>query len=90
VADGSTWEIGGGVTDEAAMVNVFPNPSTGIFNIGFDEPVNVVVKDGQGCTVAEVKNTSSIDLTTQAPGMYTMSITDADGKLLQVERMVKE
>jgi hypothetical protein len=75
---------------EEAVINIFPNPSTGIFNIGSEEPVNLVVKDVQGRVVLEVKNASSIDLSNQAAGMYIMSITDAEGKLLQVERVVKQ
>jgi hypothetical protein len=79
-----------GITEEEILVNVFPNPSTGVFYIGSEEPVNVVVKDVQGRVVMDVRNVSNIDLTAQAPGMYMMSITDASGKLLQVERVVKQ
>jgi hypothetical protein len=79
-----------GIDAGEAQINIFPNPSTGIFNIGSEEPVNVVVKDVQGRVVMDVRNASSIDLTGQAQGMYMMSITDAIGKLLQVERVVKQ
>jgi hypothetical protein len=79
-----------GVANEEVLINIFPNPSTGIFNIGSEQPVNVVVKDVQGRVVMDVRNASSIDLTNQVAGMYIMSITDADGKLLQVERVVKQ
>lgn len=75
---------------EEAIINIFPNPSTGVFNIGSEEAVNVIVKDVQGRTVAEVKNASSIDLSNEASGIYFMNITDADGMLLQVERVVKQ
>jgi hypothetical protein len=78
------------VAAETAIINIFPNPSTGIFNIGSEEPVNVVVKDVQGRIVADVKNASSIDLSNQPVGMYIMSIANAEGKLLQVERVVKQ
>jgi hypothetical protein len=79
-----------GVTGESAMVNVFPNPSTGIFNIGSEQPVDIVVKDVQGRVIVDVKNASSVDLSGQAAGMYMMSIMDAEGKLMQVERVVKQ
>jgi hypothetical protein len=72
------------------LINIFPNPSTGVFYIGSQEAVNVVVKDLQGRMITEVKNAASIDLGNQPVGMYIMSITDAVGKLLQVERVVKQ
>jgi hypothetical protein len=76
--------------EETAVISIFPNPSTGIFNIGSEQPVNVVVKDVQGRIVMDIRNASSIDLSNHAAGMYVLSITNAEGKLLQVERVVKQ
>jgi hypothetical protein len=78
------------MAEPSSLVNIFPNPSIGVLNIGSEQPVNVVVKDVQGRVVMDARNVSSIDLTNEAAGMYILSISDAEGRLLQVERVVKQ
>lgn len=79
-----------GVEVASNNITVYPNPSEGVFKIGAQEPVNVIVKDVQGRTVAEVKNAAHIDMSNQPAGMYIMLISDLNGKLLQVERVTKK
>jgi hypothetical protein len=87
---GGARTVAGIAAGNNVLINVFPNPSTGIFNIGSEELVSIIVKDVQGRMVMDVRNATQVDLSGEAAGMYIMSITNAEGKLLQVERVVKQ
>jgi hypothetical protein len=63
-------------------INVYPNPSTGIINIGYNfatpETMEVQVYNATGALVAEINNvhgqsgTQTIDLGNEASGLYTV------------------
>jgi hypothetical protein len=86
----STFKNTVNLTEEAINISIFPNPSEGVFNIGFEKPVSIVAKDMWGRTVAESKNVSQIDLSNYSAGMYMIMVTSLDGNLLKVERVVKK
>jgi hypothetical protein len=73
-----------------AVISVYPNPSEAIFMIGADREVNIHVQDLQGRTILKQEKASMVDLTNHASGVYMLQITDVFGKLLRVERIVKE
>ena len=64
---------------EGKNISIYPNPSTGIIDIdlNYQNPnkLNVVIIDTFGKIVFESENSSRIDLTQLANGIYTMAIT---------------
>ncbi len=64
---------------EGKNISVYPNPSTGIFDIDVNyqnpDKLMVTVYDTFGRMVFETKNTSRVDLSQLANGIYSMSIT---------------
>jgi hypothetical protein len=73
-------------------MNVYPNPSTGVFNIstGSTEEVNVSVSDVTGRLVYTSRGTAhfSVDLSNVAAGVYYVKCESADGAA--VARLIKE
>ena len=72
----------------AEMVKIYPNPANETLYISSSIPVNVTITAMDGKIVKSVKNAEKIDLTTVANSIYTVRITDNDGTLLKVERIV--
>jgi alpha-tubulin suppressor-like RCC1 family protein len=76
-------------------INVFPNPSNGVFNIKFEntitEPKRVRVTNVLGTEVYSTMLTgsSSIDLSNQSSGMYFISIENVKAPIV-MWRVVKE
>ena len=64
---------------EGKNISIYPNPSTGIIDIdlNYQNPAKLLVTlyDSFGKKVFEAENSSRIDLTQIANGIYTMSIT---------------
>lgn len=69
---------------EGKNISIYPNPSTGIFDIDLNytnpNKLSVVIYDVFGKEIITLKNTSRIDLTEVANGVYTMSISIDDKK----------
>lgn len=73
-------------------MNVSPNPSTGIFNVTFENTVSgmVTIVDANGRLIQtqELNNNAiSIDLTSNQSGLYFMNVTTEDG--VSRQRIVK-
>lgn len=64
-------------------VSVYPNPSTGIINLQSASRVNYRVIDALGkvITSGEVEGSKSLNLSSAASGLYTLSIVDASGNV---------
>ena len=64
-------------------VSVYPNPSTGIINLQSASRVNYRVIDALGkvITSGEVEGSKSLNLSSAASGLYTLSIVDAAGNV---------
>jgi hypothetical protein len=69
--------------DKSNNIDIFPNPSTGLFNLkntnllGAEFTVNVF--DNFGKQVLNKKNATTIDLTNQANGLYTIQVLSENG-----------
>ena len=66
-----------------SSLKVYPNPSTGIFNIATQENVTVEVYDLVGKAIVKKAMTvgsNSIDISNYASGMYLLKATNASGK----------
>ncbi len=84
--------VGFGIESAFAQgVNVFPNPSNGVFRVALDHAgahaYSLVVTDLSGRTVttqslkANGYAEAELDLTKLARGVYVLKVTDADGNL---------
>ncbi|MGC6469415.1 MAG: T9SS type A sorting domain-containing protein, partial [Chitinophagales bacterium] len=64
-------------------VSVYPNPSTGIINLQSASRVNYRVIDALGkvITSGDVEGSKSLNLSSAASGLYTLSIVDASGNV---------
>lgn len=83
-----------GLTEELFdFAFVYPNPSTGVFNISGSELLNaVVVKDisGKAILTSEISgNIYSLDLSNEANGFYFIQLTAESGQE-QVIRIIKQ
>lgn len=70
--------------NEKTEVNIFPNPSTGIINVNFDEATSITVENILGSLVYKENlqnngvKSRSIDLTNFANGIYVVNVINGD------------
>jgi hypothetical protein len=82
----------------AISVDLFPNPTNGIFNLFIKSEVNsiytVKVMDAEGKLILnkEINNRQqeTIDITAYSSSMYFVVITDADKKYLKTYKIIKQ
>jgi hypothetical protein len=64
----------------ANSISVTPNPTKGLVTVnGVDAVQNITVSDVNGKTVLSKKNTTSVDLSNQAAGLYFVKVQTANG-----------
>ena len=81
-----------GVTNVAAAntkIRVYPNPAHAIVYIDAPVSVNVSVNSVDGKELFSQNNAKSIDISALANGVYMIKITDQNGNMLSVEKLVK-
>lgn len=91
VIDNFTMSITGINNPSLSGLSIYPNPSTGIFNIsvnGMDNNIDYVIMNAQGQQVVEGKllNSQEIDLTSQPKGVYFIKFTG--NNVLRIEKVV--
>ncbi len=74
----------------ANQVKVYPNPAQNIIHIQAPYPVHVQLKSIEGKLVLQQQSVKSIDISGVASGMYLLSITDKEGKVIHTEKLIKE
>ena len=79
-SQGYAYSISTGIDElQGKNISIYPNPSTGIFDIDLNyqnpKKLVVLVYDTFGKLVFSIENSSRIDLTQLSNGVYTMSIT---------------
>jgi hypothetical protein len=77
------------VARENVNIDVYPNPAQNIINISAPLEVNVMVQDVQGKKILELKNAKQVDMSVYADGMYIFTITDKEGLVLKMDKVVK-
>lgn len=70
------------------IVKIYPNPSSGFLYISSPTQVDVKIITMDGKVIQLLKNAEKIDLTNVANSIYLVRITDKDGVLLKMERIV--
>ncbi|SFU27491.1 Por secretion system C-terminal sorting domain-containing protein [Pustulibacterium marinum] len=84
-------------TPEANYINIYPNPSSGLFYVNADvnrQIKNIQVIDLQGRIIRNIAvtdgvTTTEIDIRNQATGVYMLTITEANGTSI-TKRVIKE
>jgi hypothetical protein len=59
--------------------------------INIDAPidVNLVIRDIQGKQIMELKNAQQVDMSAYADGIYIFTLTDKDGVVVKMDKVVK-
>ena len=70
-------------------VLVFPNPAHTVVNIQAAAAVNAILKDISGRIVLRAEQTTRLDLSGLSDGVYMLTLTTPDGKLVLNQRIVK-
>lgn len=70
-------------------VAIYPNPTQSIVNIDAPVAVNVTVQDALGKKVFEMNNAKQVDMSNFADGMYIFTITNQEGIIVKMDKVVK-
>ena len=79
----------GTVSGVRAAVHIYPNPASTTVHIDAPVPVQVTVSSAEGKVVLQQVNVKDIDISRLADAVYMIRVTDMDGTLLQIARLVK-
>lgn len=71
------------------LVTVYPNPASDYVTIDAPVAVMVAVKDVTGRVVLQTGNKEKVDISRLSAGVYEFVITDEDGIVLMIEKVVK-
>ncbi|MES2480348.1 MAG: T9SS type A sorting domain-containing protein [Bacteroidota bacterium] len=72
-----------------STIKIFPNPMVDQLHIISSVEVNARLTDITGRVVAEQRNAKVIETATLAEGMYLLTLTDKEGKLIRIEKVNK-
>ncbi|HMQ61953.1 MAG TPA: T9SS type A sorting domain-containing protein [Flavilitoribacter sp.] len=87
------------IAPEAGLFEVFPNPAGAVLHVRGELPEEkqafIRLLDGAGKTAgsplpARGSFDQEFDLSAYPPGMYNLVITDAGGKVIRTERIIKQ
>jgi hypothetical protein len=73
----------------AVNVHIYPNPSEGTMFVKAPVPVNISLRGLDGRALQEMVDARVIDMSTYAPGVYLLHITDSNGMFIRNERIVR-
>lgn len=82
----STVGVGGVAKN---LVHVYPNPTSDKIYIDADKAVNISIRSIDGKEVIRKEDAKEVDLHQLADGVYLVRITDKNGQLVKIERLVK-
>ncbi len=74
----------------ADHIHIYPNPAGGIVYVNSPVAVDLRLTGLDGRTVKVAEQASSLSVSGLAPGVYLLHVTDGDGLLLKVEKLVKK
>lgn len=75
---------------EAGRAYLYPNPSRDKIHIEYSKSFRLSVNDVQGKLILSDKDTPEIDMSGWADGLYFFTLRDNDGKLIQIEKVMKQ
>lgn len=77
------------IVRDGVKIDLYPNPSQSIINIDAPIDVNLMIRDIQGKQIMELKNAKQVDMSAYADGIYIFTITDKDGVVVKMDKVVK-
>lgn len=73
----------------ADQIHVYPNPATDKIHISTPAHVDVMLTDMQGRVIKQVNNATSVSVNDIAVGLYLLRITDKEGTLIKVDKVMR-
>jgi hypothetical protein len=73
-----------------SLTKIYPNPAATMLYVSSPARVNLTLTSVQGTTVLYSRGSKNMDLSNVAEGIYLLRITDMDGRLIKVEKIVKQ
>ncbi len=74
----------------AKQVIVFPNPANNIVYIKSPAPVNITISSIDGKQLIQAEHADHIALHSLSQGIYFLKITDPEGQVIKVEKLMKQ
>lgn len=68
---------------------IYPNPASGIVNIGGNEKVNINIIAMDGRILLNAERTNTIDISALAAGLYIIEVSNTEGTVLRTEKIMK-
>ncbi len=78
------------VSNLAEQIRAFPNPAIDVVFVNAPVTVNIVVCSIDGKQLLQAGNADRISLSDLAQGLYLLKISDRSGRVLKVEKLIKE
>lgn len=76
--------------NEKAAVTIYPNPASHIIHFECTVNVNVVISCMDGKTALSYADVKDADISSLPSGIYIITVSDADGNRLKVEKLIKD
>ncbi len=78
------------INENNISFNIYPNPTTGIFNIETEGTFELTITDISGKVISEIQNfkTSEVDLSSQANGIYFIKFQNS--KTVKTVKIIKQ
>ena len=68
----------------------FPNPVTDVLHVEATSPVGLTIRDAAGRLVMSFSEASQLNVRPLPAGLYFLSLTDRQGRLIRVEKLMKQ
>jgi hypothetical protein len=81
--------VGITTVNQQAVIKIYPNPVSDIVHVEAPFRTDLMVRDQLGKLVFDGRNTSSVDMSSFADGMYFISIFDADHQFIATQKISK-
>jgi len=78
------------VQNTGEKVTIYPNPTTGIVHIQYPAKVDVALTDMAGRVIRKIKDANSVSLKKLSEGIYLLRITNKNGALIKVAKVIKQ
>lgn len=77
------------IARDGVKIDLYPNPAQSMINIDAPIDVNLVIRDIQGKQIMELKNAQQVDMSAYADGIYIFTLTDKEGVVVKMDKVVK-
>ena len=71
-------------------INIYPNPATDRIYIQSPAKINATLTGITGKVIRQIENASYLSVKNLASGLYLLRITNQEGTLIKVEKVIKQ